>query len=217
MMINKKFFDGLSKEDQELILNSSQGGLRVGERKDPEGREQAPPQLQRKGMQVIIPDAESFRVKGKPAVEELFKTEWPVTTWARSLPSKTMRNEERGTRISASSLDPRSSNLLLGVSMAAEAEWKEKERRVREFLLKRGYGAVLLKRQANFCWMTCGGLNLVGITTEIGASALLITQEKKYVLSNNIEAPRMMEEEALAAQGFIGVSYPWYEEKESRP
>lgn len=41
--------------------------------------------LQRKGMQVVIPDADSFRDKGKPAVEELFKKEWPVTTWAEVL------------------------------------------------------------------------------------------------------------------------------------
>jgi TRAP-type C4-dicarboxylate transport system substrate-binding protein len=41
--------------------------------------------LQRKGMQVVIPDADSFREKGKPAVEELFKKEWPVTTWAAVL------------------------------------------------------------------------------------------------------------------------------------
>jgi hypothetical protein len=41
--------------------------------------------LQRKGMQVVIPDAESFRAKAKPAVEELFKTQWSVTTWAEVL------------------------------------------------------------------------------------------------------------------------------------
>jgi TRAP-type C4-dicarboxylate transport system substrate-binding protein len=39
-------------------------------------------ELERKGMQVVIPDAESFRAKAKPAVEELFRTQWSVTTWA---------------------------------------------------------------------------------------------------------------------------------------
>jgi TRAP-type transport system periplasmic protein len=42
-------------------------------------------ELQRKGMQVVIPDAEALRQKGKPAVEQLFKTEWPVATWAEIL------------------------------------------------------------------------------------------------------------------------------------
>ncbi len=41
--------------------------------------------LQRKGMQVVIPDAEVFREKGKPAVEALFQQEWPVTTWKEIL------------------------------------------------------------------------------------------------------------------------------------
>jgi hypothetical protein len=36
-------------------------------------------------MQLVIPDADSFREKGKPAVEELFKKEWLVTTWAEVL------------------------------------------------------------------------------------------------------------------------------------
>ena len=42
-------------------------------------------ELQRKGMQVVIPDAESFRVKAKAAVEGLFQKEWPVTTWQEVL------------------------------------------------------------------------------------------------------------------------------------
>ena len=50
--------------------------------------------------------------------------------------------------------------------------------------------------------MTCGGLNLVGITTEVGATSLLITEDSKFVISNNIEAPRMIEEEGLEKQGF---------------
>ena len=38
-------------------------------------------ELQRKGMQVVIPDADD-EVLAKPAVEELFKMQWSVTTWA---------------------------------------------------------------------------------------------------------------------------------------
>jgi TRAP-type C4-dicarboxylate transport system substrate-binding protein len=42
-------------------------------------------ELQRKGMQVVIPDADSFRAMAKPTVEQLFKTDWPVTTWGEVL------------------------------------------------------------------------------------------------------------------------------------
>ena len=79
--------------------------------------------------------------------------------------------------------------------MAVLTEIKEKERRVRVFLEEKGLSGLLLKRQANFSWMTAGGLNLVGITTEMGAASLLITADAKFVICNNIEAPRMVEEE----------------------
>ena len=98
--------------------------------------------------------------------------------------------------------------------MALRNEIKEKERRVREFLKLKGLKALLLKRQANFSWMTCGGLNLVGITTEFGATTLLITQNSKFVISNNIEAPRMISEEGLENQGFIVKTFPWHEDQE---
>jgi len=99
--------------------------------------------------------------------------------------------------------------------MTSLNEIKEKERRVRDFLQTKGLKALLLKRQANFSWMTCGGLNLVGITTEFGATSLLITEESKFVISSNIEAPRMIEEEALEKQGFILKAFPWHEDQES--
>ncbi|MFB3884385.1 MAG: M24 family metallopeptidase [Thermodesulfobacteriota bacterium] len=99
--------------------------------------------------------------------------------------------------------------------MAIADEIREKERRVREFLKTTGLKALLLKRQANFSWMTCGGLNLVGITTELGATSLLITKDSKFVISNNIETPRMIEEEGLEKQDFIIKTYPWYEEQEA--
>jgi Xaa-Pro aminopeptidase len=99
--------------------------------------------------------------------------------------------------------------------MALADEIKEKERRVREFLRSKGLKALLLKRQANFSWMTCGGLNLVGITTEMGATTLLITENSKFVISNNIEAPRMIEEEGLEKQGFVAKIFPWHEDQEA--
>ena len=99
--------------------------------------------------------------------------------------------------------------------MTKKEELQEKERRVRQFLREKGLRALLLKRQANFSWMTCGGINLVGITTEMGATSLLITENSKFVISNNIEAPRMIEEEGLEKQGFVVRSFPWYEDQEA--
>ena len=93
-------------------------------------------------------------------------------------------------------------------------EIKEKERRVRDFLKSKGLKGLILKRQANFSWMTGGGLNLVGIATEMGATSLLITENSKFVISNNIEAPRMIGEEGLEKQGFVIKTFPWFEDQE---
>jgi Xaa-Pro dipeptidase len=98
--------------------------------------------------------------------------------------------------------------------MVSNHEIREKERRIREFLLTRGEDALLLKRQGNFSWMTGGGLNLVGITTEIRATSILITKSAKFLISNNIEAPRMVREEKLEEQGFTVLVFSWYEERE---
>jgi len=98
--------------------------------------------------------------------------------------------------------------------MALKNEIREKERRVREFLRSKNLKALLLKRQANFSWMTCGGLNLVGITTEFGATTLLVTENSKFLISNVIEAPRMIHEEGLEKQGFIVKTFHWYEDQE---
>lgn len=99
--------------------------------------------------------------------------------------------------------------------MVNNDELTEKERRVRQLLSSKGLKALLLKRQANFSWMTCGGLNLVGIATEIGAASILITEKAKYLISNNIESPRMIHEEYVEKLGFSVQVFPWYEDREA--
>jgi TRAP-type C4-dicarboxylate transport system substrate-binding protein len=85
ILINKKFFDGLPAGDQALIVKAAQEAETWANQKIKAGEAALLVDLQRKGMQVVIPDAESFRVKAKAAVEELFRKEWPVTTWQEVL------------------------------------------------------------------------------------------------------------------------------------
>ena len=82
MLINKRFFDGLSGSDQALVVKAAQEACDWANDKMKTGELGYLIELQRKGMQVVIPDADSFRTRAKPAVEELFKTQWSVTTWA---------------------------------------------------------------------------------------------------------------------------------------
>ena len=85
ILIYKPFFDKLSKADQDLIVKAGKETEEWANNKIKTGEAAILVDLQRKGMQVIIPDANSFRAKAKPAVDELFKTQWLVTTWAEVL------------------------------------------------------------------------------------------------------------------------------------
>jgi len=85
MLINKPFFDKLSQSEQELVVKASKEACDFANAKLKAGEGKLLEDLKSKGMAVVKPDAESFRTKGKPAVEQLFKTEWPVTTWAEVL------------------------------------------------------------------------------------------------------------------------------------
>jgi TRAP-type C4-dicarboxylate transport system substrate-binding protein len=85
MLIYKPFFDKLSKADQDLIVKAAKEAEDWANNKIKTGEAGILVDLQRKGMQVVIPDAESFRVKAKAAVEGLFQKDWSVTTWQEVL------------------------------------------------------------------------------------------------------------------------------------
>jgi tripartite ATP-independent transporter DctP family solute receptor len=85
LLIYKPFFDSLSKPDQILVTLAAKEACDFANAKMDATESSYVIELQRKGMQVVIPDAESFRAKAKPAVDELFKTQWSVTTWAEVL------------------------------------------------------------------------------------------------------------------------------------
>jgi TRAP-type C4-dicarboxylate transport system substrate-binding protein len=82
MLVNKAFFDRLSRADQELIVRAAKEATAWANARIKTGEADLLLSLQRKGMQVVIPDGDSFRVKARPAIEDLFAKEWPVTTWA---------------------------------------------------------------------------------------------------------------------------------------
>jgi tripartite ATP-independent transporter DctP family solute receptor len=85
LLIYKPFFDSLSKTEQDIIVQAAKEACDFANAKMKASESQYLIELQRKGMQVVIPDAESFRAKAKPAVDELFRTQWRVTTWEEVL------------------------------------------------------------------------------------------------------------------------------------
>ena len=48
--------------------------------------------------------------------------------------------------------------------------------------------AIFIKRQDNFAWLTCGGINYVGLG-EMGNCGLLVTRDGKlYAITNAVES-----------------------------
>ena len=95
--------------------------------------------------------------------------------------------------------------------MTWQEELSVKVERLISIMDKRQLDAIYLKRQDNFAWLTCGGINYVGLG-EMGNCGLLVTREGSlYAITNNIEAPRMRDEEKLEEMGFAIHAQTWYE------
>jgi Xaa-Pro dipeptidase len=84
-----------------------------------------------------------------------------------------------------------------------------RDRSVRELMETHGVGALLLSTPANFAWYTGGADNRVDHGDPVGVASVLLTTEDAYILTNNIEAPRMREEQTPQMEV---VEHPWHEE-----
>jgi len=71
---------------------------------------------------------------------------------------------------------------------------EERRDGLRSIMEHRGLGALLLRRPANFAWYTGGADNRVDHDDPLGVAGILLTNEGEYVLTDNIEAPRMRDE-----------------------
>jgi len=84
----KPTFDKLSKADQELFVKTAEKVCDNATKKLLASENDIIKLLMENGMTVIYLDSKTMaqiREKAKPAVEELFKTTWPVTTWEEVL------------------------------------------------------------------------------------------------------------------------------------
>ena len=92
--------------------------------------------------------------------------------------------------------------------MTGFEELEMKLGRMRGYMDEKGFNAVLLGTQHNFSWITGGGDNQIIHGNETGFVHVLVTGDKVYLITNNIEMPRVMAEEA-AGLGFHPVEYLW--------
>jgi antitoxin VapB len=83
--------------------------------------------------------------------------------------------------------------------------------RIHALLDRHRVEGLLLRRVSSFAWATCGAESYVNTAVTEGAASLFVTREHCYLLTNNIEAPRMEQELGLADQGWEFLVSPWTE------
>lgn len=93
---------------------------------------------------------------------------------------------------------------------ASNPEFQIKIDILRKLLEEHGRDALLLCRASSFAWATCGAASYVNTASTEGAASLLITGDHLYLITNNIEAPRLEQEEKLAEQGWEFNVSPWH-------
>src|SRR5512135_614711 len=91
-------------------------------------------------------------------------------------------------------------------------ELELKLQRIDDLLDRRSLKALLLRQAASFAWATCGATSTVNIADSQGLASILIAPHGRYILTDNIEAPRLQEEEHLLEQGWEFRVRPWYEQ-----
>jgi antitoxin VapB len=101
------------------------------------------------------------------------------------------------------------------IKLKMSKELETKLTKIFNMLAGQNLDALLLQGVDNFAWATCGAASYINTADSQGVGSLLITPKRRYLITNNIEAPRFQQEEELEAQGWEFVVSPWYEPDET--
>lgn len=91
------------------------------------------------------------------------------------------------------------------------SEFEIKQARIRALLDKHQLDGLLLNRVSSFAWATCGGDAHVNTAESHGIASLWVTRDARCLITSNIEAPRLEQEENLRTQDWEFQVTPWYQ------
>jgi Xaa-Pro aminopeptidase len=89
-------------------------------------------------------------------------------------------------------------------------EFHEKQRRIQALLESHKLDAILLRGVSSFAWATCGAASYVNMAVSHGASQLLITKSRRFLITDNIEVTRLIQEEKLTEQRWKLIAPDWH-------
>lgn len=101
-----------------------------------------------------------------------------------------------------------------GVLGLRRADVSEKHARIAEFLDRNKLDGLVLSRPDSLAWFTAGGELRRDLAGPDGSVALFINKHSRAVLSDNVQSPRVFEEE-VAGLGFHLKERPWHEPLET--
>lgn len=93
----------------------------------------------------------------------------------------------------------------------ARGEIDDKVERLRALLEERALGAIRLRRVSSFAWATGGADSAINTASDHGVGELVVTRDRRYLVTTNIEAPRFAEEDRLVEQGWEPVAGRWHQ------
>ena len=85
-----------------------------------------------------------------------------------------------------------------------------KDARLWAWLEAQDLDGVLIQKRSNFAWYTGGARNHIFLASGVGACALAITREGKYLIAHSMDGERTMAEE-VAGLGLTLRAHQWYE------
>src|SRR5436190_9788431 len=89
-------------------------------------------------------------------------------------------------------------------------EVERKHERLRDLLKRRDAGSLWLQRTRNLSWITAGAEVAIATDSENAPYSALITPEKRMIITDNIELPRLRKEEPFEDLGFEFAVSNWY-------
>ena len=89
-------------------------------------------------------------------------------------------------------------------------EVERKHDQLRHLLDEHHADALWLRRSNNMSWITAGVDVAIDVTLETAPYSILISRDKRTVIADNIETPRIRQEDKLDELGFEFAVSNWY-------
>lgn len=96
--------------------------------------------------------------------------------------------------------------------MTRAEEFAAKLLRVQALLDSRNLRSIVLRKHYNLAWLLAGAEAFVQQTADRGSATAVVTQDACHVVANNIEGPRLVDEELVGLPLELH-QYPWHDDR----